>query len=192
MTLDEFREAEEEPGYHYELARGVLEVTEVPNDPHGQVVNNLYALLFRYRVEHPSLILRIGGAGEFRLWVPEMVSGRNPDAAVVFRGTPKDDRGRQPPSLVAEVVSRRGEVRDYETKREEYLVYGAREYWVIDPGRRQVLVLLRREGPGGAAWEERTFGGQERIVSDLLPGFAGTVADLWEDVEADEGDADPA
>ena len=41
MTLDEFREAEEEPGYRYELARGVLEVTEVPNDPHGQIVDNL-------------------------------------------------------------------------------------------------------------------------------------------------------
>ena len=35
MTLEEFRDAEEEPGYRYELARGVLEVTEVPNDPHG-------------------------------------------------------------------------------------------------------------------------------------------------------------
>ena len=42
LTLDEFREAEEEPGYRYELARGVLEVTEVPNDPHGQIVDNLH------------------------------------------------------------------------------------------------------------------------------------------------------
>ena len=42
MTLEEFREAEETGGYRYELARGVLEVTEVPNDPHGVVVCNLY------------------------------------------------------------------------------------------------------------------------------------------------------
>ena len=28
MTLDEFREAEEEPGFRYELAHGVLEVIE--------------------------------------------------------------------------------------------------------------------------------------------------------------------
>ena len=41
MTLEEFQEAEEEEGYRYELARGVLEVTEVPNDPHGVVVWNL-------------------------------------------------------------------------------------------------------------------------------------------------------
>ena len=41
MTLEEFREAEELEGYIYELARGVLEVSEVPNDPHGVVVCNL-------------------------------------------------------------------------------------------------------------------------------------------------------
>ena len=33
MTLEEFRDAEEEEGYRYELARGVLEVTEVPERP---------------------------------------------------------------------------------------------------------------------------------------------------------------
>ena len=30
MSLEEFREAEEEEGYRYELARGVLEVTLCP------------------------------------------------------------------------------------------------------------------------------------------------------------------
>ena len=38
MSLEEFREAEEEEGYRYELARGVLEVTYVPSDPHGLIV----------------------------------------------------------------------------------------------------------------------------------------------------------
>ena len=45
MTLDEFRDAEEEPGYRYELARGVVEVTQVPNDPHGQIEDNPSAAL---------------------------------------------------------------------------------------------------------------------------------------------------
>jgi len=54
MTLEEFREAEEQEGYRYELARGVLEVTEVPNDPHGQIVSNLQAFFHRYKLEHPK------------------------------------------------------------------------------------------------------------------------------------------
>src|SRR4051794_21858485 len=73
MTLEEFREAEEEEGYCYELAGGVLEVTEVPNDPHGQNISNLEGLFHRHRAAHPETILRIGGGAEFRLWLPGMI-----------------------------------------------------------------------------------------------------------------------
>ena len=38
MTLDEFEEAGFEEGYRYELARGVLEVSEVPGEPHALIV----------------------------------------------------------------------------------------------------------------------------------------------------------
>ncbi len=34
MTLVEFREAEEEEGYRFELGGGVLEVTEIPGPAH--------------------------------------------------------------------------------------------------------------------------------------------------------------
>src|SRR4051812_49008780 len=61
MTLEEFLEAEEAEGYCFELARGELEVTEVPDDPHGVVVANLYDTLSRYRREHPGHIHRYGG-----------------------------------------------------------------------------------------------------------------------------------
>jgi Uma2 family endonuclease len=181
MTLDEFREAEEEPGYRYELARGVLEVTEVPNDPHGQIVWNLHRAFVAYDLAHPGLILRYGGASEFRLWLPGMMSGRNPDAAVVLRGTPRDERGRRPPVLAIEVVSEGGATRDYETKRQEYLVYGLREYWIVDPQTRCVTVLSR----DGDVWVERLFQGDQTIETRVLPGFVGRVADLWLDAEAD-------
>ena len=92
MTLQEFLEAEEEEGYRYELARGVLEVTEVPNDPHGVTVSNLYTGVARYHLEHPGFIYRYGGGNEFRFWLPGMVSGRNPDLGVVLRGASKDFR----------------------------------------------------------------------------------------------------
>jgi Uma2 family endonuclease len=182
MTLEEFRDAEEEPGYRYELARGMLEVTEVPNDPHWQIVSNLQSLLHHYKAAHPGTILRIGGGGECRVWVPAMITGRNPDVAVVLRGTPQDDRGRQPPRLVAEVVSQGSEGRDYQEKRADYLAFGIREYWIVDPPLRQVTVLVRRDQPGGPAWEERVCSGDEVIAGDLLPGFAGRVSEIWVDL----------
>ena len=179
MTLEEFREADAEEGYRYELARGVLEVVEVPDDAHGLIVYRLQKLWGRYDDAHPGNIWRIGGGGEFRLWVVGMVSGRNPDGAIVLVGTPKDDRGRRPPALVAEVVSRRGEIRDYHEKREEYWFCGAREYWIVDPALRQVLVLIRRDD----RWEERIFRDDEIIAGELLPGFTGMVAELWVDLD---------
>jgi Uma2 family endonuclease len=181
ITLDEFREADEEPGYRYELARGVLEVTEVPNDPHAVIIFNIYQAFAAYHQAHPQVIFRYGGAGEFRLWLPGMISGRNPDVAVVLRGTPKDERGRRPAALAIEVVSEGSETRDYETKRQEYLAYGLREYWIVDPQLRRVTVL----GRDGDVWVEHVFQGDQTIDSRVLPGFAGRVAELWVDVEAD-------
>jgi Uma2 family endonuclease len=189
MTLEEFREAEETEGYRYELARGVLEVSEVPDDPHGDVVCNLYRALGSYDGQHPGVIGRFGGGSEYRFWLPGMISGRNPDLAVVLHGAPKDWRGRRVPVLAAEVVSRSSVQRDYVVKREEYLAYGLLEYWIVDPLKRQVTVLTRR----GDTWSEAVFRDDQVIPSLVLPGFATTVAELWIDVEEDneDGAADP-
>jgi Uma2 family endonuclease len=175
MTLEEFLEADVLEGYRYELARGVLEVSEVPNEePHGDVACNVYRAIGRYELHYPGRIRRWGGGNEFRLVIPEMISGRNPDAAVVLKGTPKDARGRRRPALAVEVVSVGGESRDYETKREEYFVYGLLEYWIVDPQAQKVTVLIRQD----EAWVETVFQGDQPIASLVLPGFATTVAEL--------------
>lgn len=183
LTLDEFREADEEEGHRYELARGVLEVTEVPNDRHGEVVCNHYQALAQYRLIHPGAIHRFGGASEFRLWIPAMISGRNPDVAVVLRNAPKDVRGRRVPALAVEVVSAGGETRDYVTKREEYLVFGLFEYWVVDPEAKIVTVLLR----DGGSWVERVYKDDQPVESLVLPGFGVTVAELLAVNEEEDG-----
>jgi Uma2 family endonuclease len=186
MTLQEFWDAEGEEGYRYELARGVLEVTEVPNDPHGVIEWQFLLAFARYDQEHPGVIYRSGGGSSFRLWLPGMISGRNPDLAVVLRGTPKEDQGRRPPSLVVEVVSEGSEAhdRDYVTKREEYLAFGLREYWIVDRFARRVTVLIR----DGDAWVERVFGDGQVASGLVLPGFAVPVSDIWAAAEDAEDD----
>ncbi len=186
MTLDEFLDAEVEPGHRYELARGVLEVTKVPNDPHGQVVSNLYRDLFTYDHARPGRILRVGGGSEFQLILPTLTSSRNPDLAVVLRGSPTDFRGRRVVTLVAEVVSPGSIDRDYRVKREEYLAHGIREYWIVDLAGRK-LTLLARDGD---AWVERILQGDDPIASLVLPGLATTVADLWADLDEYEPSSD--
>ena len=193
MSLQEFLDAEEEEGYRYELARGVLEVSYVPGSLHGLIVCALYRMLAAYWERHPRHIFRFGGAAEFRVFIPAMVSGRNPDVAVSLRDTPRNDRGDPPPSLAIEVVSEGDEARtrDYVTKREEYLVFGLGEYWIVDRFLRRVTVLERR----GQSWVEHVFGDGDSAESHVLPGFAVPVAELWAAAdgasENDETDENP-
>jgi Uma2 family endonuclease len=104
-----------------------------------------------------------------------MVSGRNPDLAIVLRGSTEDYRGRRIPVLVAEVVSESSVDRDYRAKREEYLAYGILEYWIIDLKLRKLTLLIRN----GDVWVERPFVEGQPIPSLVLPGLTATVSDLW-------------
>ena len=187
MALEEFREAEEEPGFLYELARGMLEVTEVPGDDHWQIVHNLHEMFSAYSRLHPGAIRRIGHGSDVRLIIPVLESDRHPDLGVALRDDPRDDRKRLRPSLVAEVVSpgKKARQRDYEEKLEEYLAFGLDEYWVVDPERRIVTLFCRRGQAAAASWSKQVFEGDEVIVSERLPGFEGTVAGLWVDAGLD-------
>jgi Uma2 family endonuclease len=180
LCLEEFREAEEQEGFRYELAGGVLEVTEVPGPVHRRVVGNLYRVIARYDRDHPGVIETFGGGAEFRLWIPGATSGRNPDLGVVLEGSLPDAQGRTQPALVAEVVSRSSIARDYETKRREYLLFGIREYWIVDPLLRQITVLSRT----AENWAEQVARDEGAIPSQILPGRECPASALWAGVVA--------
>lgn len=176
MTLDEFIEAEWVGGWLYELVRGVVEVTEVPGTPHGRAVRRLTRLFIYYDDAHPGIIKSAAGGGECRIRLPGMQSDRHPDQALYLRPEPKGKKiwTRWAPDLVVEIVSMRGEHRDYVEKREEYLRVGVSEYWILDPKRRRMLVLLR----AGDIWEEVVLGESGVHRTELLPGLEARVGDL--------------
>src|SRR4051812_12763372 len=82
MSLEEFGEAEPEGGYSYELAGKVLDVTEVPNGPHRQVLDNLHEAFRRHRRQDRGAVLRIGHGSECRPWITQTASGLNPDLTI--------------------------------------------------------------------------------------------------------------
>lgn len=188
MTLDEFEEAEFESGYRYELARGVLEVSDVPGEPHALIVWIILRATAAYDREHPRIIHRAGGGAEYRFRLPAMQSGRHPDVAVTLRNTPRDWRGFRLAALAFEVVSEgaRARERDYVTRRAEYLAYGLLEYWIVDPQERVVTVLNR----DGDAWREQVYREDQLAPSLVLPGFALRVSDVWAAAEEDEDGSD--
>ena len=176
MTLEEFIDADFAGGWLYELARGVVDVTEVPGTPHGWTVRRVARLFDRYDETHPGIIRYLAGGGECRLRLPGMQSDRHPDQAIYLTPEPGGKRvwTRWVPGLVVEVVSKGGEDRDFVEKREEYLRAGVAEYWILDRSARRMHVLSR----AGDVWEEAIVGEDGVHRTHLLPGLEARVGEL--------------
>jgi len=175
MTLDEFDTAEGVEGRLYELSRGEVVVTDVPNPSHGDTVDAVRELLSQYRVSRPGVIHRVFGGSECKLLIEPTQSERHPDVAVYKTPPPARDSSVWSiwvPEIVMEVVSPGGEHRDYVEKAEDYLHFGVGEYWIIDASRGVITVHRRSRG----RWQKRELGKSDRYVTHLLPGFELVVA----------------
>ncbi len=172
MSLKDFEFVETQEGYHYELARGYIIVSETAIFSHTMVLVAVRDQLAGYQLGHPGSIFATLGPGDCKLLIPEWESERHPDLSVYLtkpKGR-KDDKlwRRWIPELAIEVVSERSTDRDYIEKREEYRDLGIKEYWIVDARREQVVVLRR----GRSKWIEKRVGPDCVITTKLLPGFA--------------------
>src|SRR5262249_52892011 len=77
--------------------------------------------------------------------------------------------------LAMELVSPGGRERDLVTKREEHAQAGFPEYWLVDPERERVTVLIL-EGKAYRVHGEFRLG--EEATSVTLPGFSVSVTEL--------------
>ncbi len=169
MTLETFIEADFQEGWLYELARGVVEVTRVPDPWHGRIVDRLVGLFQFYDRDHPGLIEYQASRADCAVRLPNLVSSRRPDQAIYLDPEPpgSDVWSRWIPHIVVEVVSLRGKKRNFITKREEYLRIGVREYWILDPKNRQMHALVRH----GDIWQEKIVPARGLYRTRFLPGL---------------------
>lgn len=175
MTLDEFDTAEGVEGRIYELSRGGVVVTDVPNPKHGDTVDALRQQIALYRGTHPGVIQRLLAGSECKILVDPTQSERHPDIAVYKTLPPGEDSSVWSvwvPEIVVEVVSPDSSDRDYVEKAEDYLRFGVLEYWIVD-SRRELITILRRSRGG---WQRRELRRGDRHITHLLPGFELVVA----------------
>jgi Uma2 family endonuclease len=176
MTLDDFDEVELIAGFCAELGRGEVVVTEVPLPGHLAIVDRLRRQLIIYDARFPGKIITLAGGGECKLPVAQFESERHPDLAIYLTHPPYKDSNsvwsEWIPELVIEVVSPGSESRDYQEKRDEYLAFGVKEYWIVNSDRAEVLVLRRIRGQ----WEETVFTPADKYSPRLLPGFELDIA----------------
>ena len=179
MALNEFDEVAVAEGYQFELGRGFVIVSEVPLPKHLAVVNRLRRQISAYDLQHPGQIWAIASGSECKLPLAEHDSERHPDLAVYLTEPPVQDSNtvwaEWIPELVIEVVSVGSEERDYVEKREEYLAFGVREYWIAHPDRHEILVLRRVRGQ----WTEQLLTVDDTFSSRVLPDFELNVAAVF-------------
>lgn len=188
LSPRQYDRAEFEPGWRYELVNGVLIVSTPPleneRDPNGE----LEYWLRSYRDDHEQ-----GQHLDLTLSEYEILIGndrRRADRAI-WCGLGRLPRRGEMPTIVVEFVSsgRRNWVRDNETKRDEYLSVGIREYWIFNRFDRTLTV-----------WSKTASGRRKRVVresqsyhTDLLPGFELPLKRLlefatrWDDESSERG-----
>jgi Uma2 family endonuclease len=171
MSLEDFEHAKAQEGYLYELSRGIITVSDVPNRSHLLLVGASRDQLQDYKSLHRGRIHFSASGHECKLLIPALASERHPDLAVFLNAPPpieNDSLWRHWfPELVIEVVSPGSRRRDYEQKPDEYLRLGAKEYWIIDPKKRVMVVMRRVRG----RWVESVVEPPAHHRTRLLPGL---------------------
>lgn len=126
-----------------EFDDGRIEVLDMPTRTHQRIVLYLYKALMLF-VEPRQLGEALVAPYPVRLWEGKF---REPDIVFMLaahRARLRDDYA-EGADLVVEVLSE-ARRRDLDTKRVEYARAGIPEYWIVDPQKRCISVLLLQDG----------------------------------------------
>lgn len=143
LSFDEFVHAPQFNGRHVEWIAG--EVIEKMS------VSLSHALLTSFLVALLGLVAELSGGGQiladqFLMRLEDQQRGREPD--IIYVAPEHETRLLAnyldgPADLAIEVISRGSEAVDRGAKFEEYESGGVREFWLLDPHRREALFYIR-------------------------------------------------
>jgi len=181
MAVEDLQRLSEEKDY--ELHDGQLVERNMGNEA-SETALNLGALINLFCRKHR--LGRVCGAdGGFIVLRDGKESLRRPDISFFKRGRLPPGQGwatgyeRIPPDLAVEVLSPNDLVYEVDAKLEEYLRLGVRLIWVVHPATR-IVTVIRLDGT-----TSRLHATDELQGEDVLPGFACSVAEIFEVAPAD-------
>jgi len=139
-TFEEYLEIDD--GVKYELNDGVLYMMSAPFDNHVSIGAELIGQLYNY-LKGKSCLLKYDS--NVRLWKNRNTS-YIPDISVICDKSKMTDFGCVgAPDFIIEIVSPSNPYRDYLVKYKDYENAGVKEYWIIDPVNKKVLVNILKE-----------------------------------------------
>jgi len=160
-----------------EWVDGEVQLMSPVNDEHQMVVTYLSALLTNY-----ASAMRVGIVmGEpFQMKSGPHLPGRSPD--ILFVSSSRSHLIQRhflngPADLVVEVISPESRARDRGEKYYEYEQAGVKEYWMVDPDRKQVeFHVLSPQG----IYQPAFVGNEGEYHSTAVEGFWIRVEWLWQ------------
>ena len=137
----------------YELINGRIYLMAAPNVSHQDIAGNIYGELRNYLKGKKCRVFIAGlDVVLFKKEKEDQSKSQNvfqPDVFVVCDPDKiKKDRIYGAPDFVAEVVSPSNKEHDYFKKLEVYMKYGVKEYWIVDPGSREIFVKINGHDEG--------------------------------------------
>jgi Uma2 family endonuclease len=178
LTYDDFVHFPDD-GKRHELIDGVHYVTPSPNPGHQELVGRLHLAIGNFLVGRRQL-------GRVFLSPLDVVLSHydvvEPDLLFVAgdqQGILTETNVQGPPALVIEILSRSTRKRDEGIKRRLFDEKGVREYWIVDPKGRRVIVFRRREDGSFPRAEDLDAGHAATLEIPLLPGFELSIDDLF-------------
>jgi len=166
MTLDQFLAI---PGFdekRLELIDGEVWEKPMPTWGHGTIAGELYVACrpFGYGSVEPRAIIPATGSLD--------ASSPIPDFSFYVEGPPAvDEWMRNPPEIVAEILSPGQSRRDMRAKVDLYISFGVPTVWVFDPDRKTVDVY--EEG------ERQVLEESGELRPRAVPGLAISIRELF-------------
>ncbi len=178
MTADEFYEfcnRPENAGKHFELERGEVVEVSRPGSKHCHVCTNITRILSNFTFAVGEGMVFCNDAGI--VWERDPDTVRGPDISYYDRTTEYDQLNpkylEEPPVLAVEVVSPNDRPNRINRRVQQFLGWGTRAVWLLDPDDRTLAV--HRAGQLTV-----TLDGNDELAGDPeIPGFRCRVADFF-------------
>ncbi len=176
LSLEDYLSYNDGTDRRYELVNGELIAMSQPKGQHGAITEFLNDQ-FRAEIQNQGLAW-VSKQGFIAIESPRggrWDTARIPDVTVAtleqWQGMLDREAiirlNESPPFLVVEVVSESTRTTDYRSKRGSYNLLGIREYWIVDPLKKQVVVLHLVDD----LYEETLFVRDELIQSTIFSGL---------------------
>jgi Uma2 family endonuclease len=168
-----------------ELIKGkVMAMSPAPNRYHQKVSGNLYGKLFNSFDNHPCDLY--SAPFDVRLLDKkksttdkEVYTVVQPDLCVICDKSKLDDRGAfGAPDLVVEILSPGNSKKEMGIKFELYEEAGVKEYWIVEPNQKMVIVYQLVKG---RYQNHKPLIEDEKIISPLFPELDFKVKEIFKE-----------